>query len=103
MTYTQGMNKHADRQHETLWLITKALYRASAVAFGFFFLTIPVLFLTDYTYAIHNSIVPMERMAYNELMFGWFGDLKILIMVCLLCPAIGLHWTLARHSGQSGE
>ena len=97
------MNKHTDRQHETLWLITKALYRASAVGFGWLLLSMPFLFLTDFTYAIHNSIVPMERMAYNEIIFSWFGDLKVLLMVCLLCPAIGLHWTLARHARQSGE
>ena len=95
------MNEHNEGQQKTLWLITKALYMASAVGFGLILISLPALFLSDTTHAIHNAIIPMERMAYNTMMFRLFGEMKILLIVCLLCPAIGLHWALARDASRS--
>ena len=90
------MNNVNDEKLEFLWLIVKALYRASGIGFVLLLSFLPFLFMTDQTYAYHNSIIPMERLTYNALMFRIFAEMKIVIIVLLLLPAIGLHWTLAK-------
>jgi len=84
-----------DKKLESPWLIVKALYRASGIGFVLLVAFLPFLFITDQTYTYHNSIVPMDRLTYNALMFLIFAEMKILIIVFLLLPAVGLHWTLA--------
>ena len=90
------MNNVNDEKLDLLWLIVKALYRASGIGFALLLGFLPFLFITDQTYAYHNSIVPMERLTYNALMFRIFAEMKIVIIVFLLLPAVGLHWTLAK-------
>jgi hypothetical protein len=90
------VNNVNDEKLEFLWLIVKALYRASGIGFVLLLSFLPFLFMTDQTYAYHNSIIPMERLTYNALMFRIFAEMKIVIIVLLLLPAIGLHWTLAK-------
>ena len=85
-----------DQKLETLWLIVKSLYRASVVGFLILIAFLPFLFMTDFTYAYHNSIIPMDRPTYNATMFYLYAEMKIFIIVFLFLPAVGLHWTLAK-------
>ena len=78
------------------WLIVKALYKAGGIGFALLLGFLPFLFITDQTYAYHNSIVPMERLTYKPLMFRILAEMKVLIIVFLILPAVGLHWTLAK-------
>ena len=79
-----------------IWLVVKALYRSSGIGFVLLLGFLPFLFMTEQIYAYHNSIVPMERLTYNALMFRIVAEMKILIIVFLLLPAVGLHWTVAK-------
>ncbi len=97
------MTKSDNEKLELLWLITKALYRASLAGFLLMIVSLPLLFMTDQIYALHNSIISLERPTYNALIFGFFAALKILILVFLLLPAIGLHWTIAKQRHVAGQ
>ena len=52
--------------------------------------------MTDQIYPLHNAIIPMDRLTYNAMMFRVLVDMKILVFIFLLLPAIGLHWTLRK-------
>lgn len=78
-------------------MIVGVLYRSAAIGFALMILSaVPVLLLTDQVYAIHNWLIAIERPAYNLMMFRLLGEMKILVLVFFLIPAMGLHWTLAR-------
>jgi len=84
-----------DRTRATAMLISSALFRACLVGFGVLILTcFPMLVLDDQVYFIHSSMIDIPREEYNALIFTAIADLKILIIVVLLLPAIGIHWTL---------
>lgn len=89
---------YADKQKQaTGWLVVGVLYRSAAIGFAVMTLSaVPVLLLTDQIYAIHNWLIAIERPAYNLMMFRLLGEMKILVLVFFLIPAIGLHWTLAK-------
>ena len=96
MSKGKSMAETSNEKLEPLWLITKALYRASLVGFLLTIAFLPLLFITDRTYALHNAIVPLERTTYNAMMFGSLALLKTLVIVFLFLPAIGLHWTIIK-------
>ena len=91
-TMTDNRNEKIDH----LWLLTKALYRGSFLGFLLTLLFLPFLFMTDQTYVWHNAIVPLEKTTYNAMMFGSLAFLKTLVIVFLLLPAMGLHWTIVK-------
>ena len=88
-----------DRTRATAMLISSVLFRAALAGFVLLvFISIPILFLTDHVYAIHSSMMEMPRDQYNLLLFTWLGDMKMLLIVLLLLPAIGIRWALKKSS-----
>ena len=88
-----------DRTRATAMLISSVLFRATLAGFVLLlFISIPILFLTDQVYAIHSSMMEMPRDQYNLLLFTWLGDMKMLLIVLLLLPAIGIRWALKKSS-----
>lgn len=95
------MEHRHDQDRERGWLLVGTLYRSAVIGFAFMILSaVPVLFFTDEVYAIHNSFMSMERNAYNLMMFRLLGEMKILVLIFFLVPAMGLHWTLAQSRSQ---
>ena len=86
-----------DKTRASAMLISSVLFRAALVGFVLLILfAIPVLFLTDQMYAIHNSMIEMEPAEHSVLMLTWLGDMKMLVIVLLLLPAIGIRWALKK-------
>jgi len=86
-----------DKTRATAMLISSVLFRAALVGFVLLLITcIPILFLTDQMHAIHSSMMDMPRDQYNVLLFSWLGDMKMVIIVVLLLPAIGIRWALKK-------
>ena len=86
-----------DKTRATAMFISSVLFRATLVGFVLLLITcIPILFLTDQAYAIHSSMIDIPRDQYNALLFSWLGDMKMLIIVVLLLPAIGIRWALKK-------
>ena len=94
------MTDNSNEKLDHLWLLTKALYRGSFLGFLLTLLFLPFLFMIDQTYTWHNAIVPLERTTYNAMMFGSVAILKILVIVFLLLPAMGFHWTIVKQQRQ---
>ena len=94
------MTDNSNEKLDHLWLWTKALYRGSFLGFLLTLLFLPFLFMIDQTYTWHNAILPLERTTYNAMMFGSVALLKILVIVFLLLPAMGLHWTIVKQQRQ---
>lgn len=89
-----------EKTHATAILISNILFRAALIGMALLLLAcIPLFLLTDQAYAFHNSFVEMPREQYNSLVFQWLGNLKILVIVLFLVPAIAIRWSL-RASGQ---
>ena len=81
----------------TAMFISSELFRATLIGFVLLIITcIPILFLTDQMYAIHSSMIEIPRDQYNALLFTWLGNMKMLIIVLLLLPAIGIRWALKK-------
>ena len=77
--------------------ISSVLFRATLIGFVLLIITcIPILFLTDQMYAIHSSMIDIPHDQYNVLMFTWLGNMKVLVIVVLLLPAIGIRWALKK-------
>ena len=88
-----------DKTRATAMLISSVLFRATLLGFGLLIITcIPILFLTDQMYAIHSSMIDIPRDQYNVLMFTWLGNMKVLVIVVLLLPAIAIRWALKKAS-----
>ncbi len=88
-----------DKTRATTMFISSVLFRAALTGFGLLIIMcIPILFLTDQMHAIHNSIIEMPPGQYNVLMFTWLGNMKMLVIVLLLLPAIGIRWVLKKAS-----
>ena len=86
-----------DKTHATAMLISSVLFRAALIGFVLLLITcIPLLLLTDQIHEIHNSMIEIPRDQYNALLFTWLGNMKILIIVLLLLPAIGIRWALKK-------
>tara|TARA_B100001013_G_scaffold339518_2_gene261645 strand:- start:57 stop:338 length:282 start_codon:yes stop_codon:yes gene_type:complete len=86
-----------DKTRATAMLISSVLFRAALVGFVLLLITcIPILFLTDQMHAIHSSMIEMEPAEHRVLMFTWLGNMKILLIVLLLLPAIGIRWALKK-------
>lgn len=86
-----------DKTRATALFVSSALFRAALAGFGLLLLfALPVLFMTDPMYAIHSSLMDIPRARYDELLFTFLGDMKLLIFVVLLLPAIGIRWALKR-------
>ncbi len=86
-----------DKTRATAMFISSVLFRATLVGFVLLLITcIPVLFMTDQIYTIHSSMIDLPRDQYNALLFSWLGDMKMLIIVVLLLPAIGIRWALKK-------
>ena len=88
-----------DKTRATAMLISSVLFRATLIGFALLIITcIPILFLTDQMYAIHSSMIDIPRHEYNVLMFTWLGNMKVLVIVVLLLPAIGIRWAMKKAS-----
>lgn len=84
-----------DKTRATAMLISSVLFRATLIGFALLLITcIPMLFMTDQIYTIHSSMIDIPRDQYNVLMFTWLGNMKVLVIVVLLLPAIGIRWAL---------
>jgi hypothetical protein len=88
-----------DKTRATAMLISSVLFRATLIGFGLLIIMcIPILFLTDQMHAIHNSMIKIPDKEYNVLLFNWLGNMKMLIIVLLLLPAIAIRWALKKAS-----
>ena len=88
-----------DKTRATAILISSVLFRATLIGFVLLILfAIPVLFLTEQMYAVHNSMIEIEPAEHGVLMFTWLGNMKMLVIVLLLLPAIGIRWALKKSS-----
>ena len=88
-----------DKTRATAMLISSVLFRATLIGFALLLITcIPILFLTDQMHAIHSSMIDIPCDQYNVLMFTWLGNMKVLVIVVLLLPAIGIRWALKKAS-----
>jgi len=86
-----------DKTRATAMLISSVLFRAALIGFVLLLITcIPLLLLTDQIHEIHNSMIEIPRDQYNALLFTWLGNMKMLIIVLLLLPAIGIRWALKK-------
>ena len=86
-----------DRTRATAMLISSVLFRAALLGFVLLLITcIPLLVLTDQVYTLHSSMIDIPRDQYNLLLFTWLGDMKMLVIVLLLLPAIGIRWALKK-------
>ncbi|MBA63687.1 MAG: hypothetical protein CMJ76_15130 [Planctomycetaceae bacterium] len=85
-----------DEKLDQLWLITKALYRASLAGFLLLLVWTPFTLILDQLYALHNAIIPLQRTTYNAMMFGFLALFKTLVIVFLFLPAVGLHRTIIK-------
>ena len=91
------MNEVDDKTRSTALLISNVLFRAFLLGFGLLCLsTIPLLLLTDQIYAIHSRMIDIPRPMYNVLLFEWLGNMKMLLVMLFLLPAVGIRWTLKK-------
>jgi len=78
-------------------LMSSVLFRAFLIGCGLLLLSsTAILLLTDDVYAIHNSMIKIPRPQYNALLFTWLGDMKMLLLVFFLFPAIAIRWALKK-------
>jgi len=88
-----------DKTRATAMLISSVLFRATLIGFVLLLIIcIPILFMTDQIYTIHSSMIDIPRDQYNVLMFTLLGNMKVLIIVVLLLPAIGIRWAMKNAS-----
>ena len=86
-----------DKTRSTAMLMSSVLLRTFLLGFGLLFLScIPVLFLTDQIYAVHSSMLDIPRPEYNALLFSWLGNMKLLLLIVFLLPAIAIRWALKK-------
>ena len=86
-----------DKTRSTALLIASVLFRAFLLGIGLLILgCIPVLFLTDQVYAVHSSMIDIPRPEYNALLFGWLGNMKLLLLIFFLLPAVAIRWALKK-------
>ena len=86
-----------DRTRSAAMLISSVLFRAFFLGWGLLILSsIPVLVLTDEFYAVHRNMIDIPRPEYNALLFGWLGDMKLLLLIFFLVPATAIRWTLKK-------
>ena len=84
-----------DKTRSVAMLISSVLFRAFLLGFGLMiFSGIPVLFVTDEIYAIHSRMIDISRPEYNALVLGWLGNMKLLLLMVFLLPAIAIRWAL---------
>ena len=95
------MISNEEKNFDTPWLIVKSLYRASVLGFLILTLCLPLVLMSDQLYPIHNAILSMDRLTYNAMMFQTLIEMKTMVIVFLLLPAMGLHWTLRKE--QAGQ
>ena len=80
-------------------LISSVLFRTCLLGFGLLILScIPVFFLADWCYAVHSWMLDIPRPEYNALLFSWLGNMKQLLLVFFLLPAVAIRWTLKQTS-----
>lgn len=78
-------------------LVSSVMFRAFVLGAALLFVScVPILLLTDQIYGIHNSMIEIPRSEYNALIFNWLGNLKLLLIVFFLLPAIAIRWRLRR-------
>ena len=76
-------------------LVSSVLLRAFAIGACLLAIScVPVLFMTDQIYGIHNAMIEIPRPEYNAILFSWLGNLKLLLIVFLLLPSISIRWAL---------
>ena len=87
-----------EKTRATAMLISSVLFRATLIGFGLLIIScIPLLFLTDQVHTIHNSMIEIPRDQYNALLFNWLGNMKMLVIVLFLLPAISIRWALKKN------
>ena len=45
-------------------------------------------------YAVRSSMIDIPRPDYNALLFALLGDIRMLLLVFFLLPAIAIRWAL---------
>ncbi len=88
-----------DKTRSAAMLISSVLFRAFFLGWGLLILScIPGLFLTDQLYAVHSNMIAIPRPEYNAILFSWLGDMKLLLLIFFLMPAIAVRWALKKAS-----
>ncbi len=91
------MNSIDEKTRSTARLISSVLFRTCLLGFVLLGISsIPILGFTDQMYAIQSSVVDIPRAEYNAILFGWLGEMKLLLIVFFLLPAIAIRWALKR-------
>ena len=92
------MNAIDENTRATAMFVSNVLFRACVLGFVFLGISgIGMLSLTDQIYAIHSSMIDIPRPSYNAMLFDWIANMKILVMVFFLLPAVAIRWTLSRY------
>ena len=87
------------KTRSTAMLMSSVLFRSFLLGSGLLLLTcLPVLLLTDEIYALHSGMIDIPRPDYNTLLFGWLGNMKLLLLIFFLVPAIAIRWALKNTS-----
>jgi len=87
-----------DKTRSAAMLISSVLFRAFFVGTGLLIIScFPLLFL-DEVYAVHSDLIDIPRPAYNALLFSYLGQMKVLVLVIVLVPAIAIRWASRRRS-----
>lgn len=91
------MSEIDDRTRATAKLISSVLLRAFLLGFGLLLVAaFPTVLLTDQLYALHSSLIDVPRPQYNAYLFAWLGDMKMLLFIFFLLPALAIRWTLQK-------
>jgi hypothetical protein len=89
------MNAIDNKTRDTAMFVSNILFRATVLGFVLLGIScIPILGMTDAIYAVHSSIIEIPRSEYNAILFTWIGNMKILVLVVFLLPAIAIRWAL---------
>ena len=89
------MNAIDEKTRDAAMLISSVLFRTTLL--GFLLLgisSILVLGMTDAAYALHSNFIDVPRSEYNVMLFSWLGNMKMLLFVFFLLPAIAIRWAL---------
>jgi hypothetical protein len=89
------MNTIDEKTRSTAIFVSNVLFRACVLGFVLLGISsIAMLSLTEQMYAVHSSMIDIPRPSYNAMLFDWIANMKILVLVFFLLPAIAIRWTL---------
>ena len=89
------MNAIDENTRATAMFVSNVLFRACAIGFVLLGISsIGMLSMTDQMYAVHSSMIDIPPLSYNTMLFDWIANMKILLLVFFLLPAVAIRWTL---------